>query len=184
MDRKIICIALLFSVFTSNAVKANFNSIKNFLHGRESVPKLYMPEQVYSGTEAKLLVAAPNAKKVSLFKSKSSSGNAMYENLSLKLGDDFSEVATEALTEENNYRASFIIPFSEEIENEMYYFEAVVHYEDNGKEILKKASPFGSNANYSGHNGIRVMTAPKDNSGISNFARNMLPGLTGARGSY
>lgn len=148
---------------------------------------MYIPEKIIVGSPLEILVAAPGAKEIVLLGSESGSGIEKYPQLDLRLGKDFKQLASKTL-EDGKSKVSFVVNFDEEqaknLENKDYFFEALIVYssDDGQADSLERAVTFGSNANFTGNNAVRISPAPKDNSGVANMAKNFLPGLNNLQG--
>jgi hypothetical protein len=163
----------------------DFQVLKNLIEERSYEPKLYLPNYGFLGSKIDVLVHAPNAKKIILLAS-NSQGNSEYQNIDLRIAENYIEAGVSY-----NPKASFTIDlnplssknplvkafdYSGNNPNNLF-FEAIIVYDQDGKEVFKPALLCGANASFSNNNQVEIKLAPKDGASVSSMARNFLPGL-------
>lgn len=178
-------LAILCLFFSQTGVFARsqgFNQLKMAILHRNLEPKLYLPNQVFIGTDLTIMVNAPGAKTVKLLASKEA-GRSSYGENEIMLPEEHFEIGTKELSPEQS-KAKFQLQLKEkeylDHVDKFLFFEALIDYEDgNGQIVTKTASFFGSNASYSNVNAVRLQKPPEDNSQASAMARQMMPGFGG-----
>jgi hypothetical protein len=178
---KLFKISLLVSLISGLFVPtfADITGLRSYLKGRDSMPRMYIPDNVFLGEAAEIVVVAPGADSVELLGSFEEAGIEDYDqDLNLKLGKEFKSWGKKDIKEGSN-RVAFALPFTDEASIDKNYFvEAVISYKDGGSERVEKAFPFGSSASYIPFNFFRISAQPKKGGAASlDLVRTLLPGL-------
>jgi hypothetical protein len=159
------------------AVNSSFYTLKNMLNSRQNEAKVYLPSTGQIGQAIKVLVVAPNAKKITLLAS-DEQGQALYQSEKTRLAPNYFIVG-ESQSDKANFEMKLDPEKYQKLKNKNLFFEAIVTYVDSDKDVFKTASFYGSNAAFSNYNAVRVVEAAKDHASAAAMARSFIPGLTG-----
>lgn len=172
-------LAILLGLFLP--VQANdFTTLRYMIKARDQEPKLYLPDTVIIGNDVNLLVVAPGAKKVELYGS-SQAGETEINGSKLRLGNGAALIDSKEI--QNGDRENFKFNLDKQkyadLINKFYMFEALVTYTNplTGEDEVRNASFFGASASFTNNNAVKILPPPKDNAGLANMARSMIPGL-------
>lgn len=165
----------------SSAASKNFGILKSMLQNRDHEAKVYIPDRALIGSKIEIVIDAPGASKVSLFKA-NTNGTSMYEGVELKLGSDFDKFAE---TNSSHGNFSFELPLEQygELVGQNIYFDAIAYY-DEPTESKKSAIFFGANAAFSNVNAVKVIAPKKDNAAAKALLRSIAPGLLNRPAQY
>lgn len=157
------------------------NALRQMLLQRSAEPKIYVPEFVFIDQEIRVLVHAPGADKIELYAS-NEAGQVELKGLETRLGADYRKIG-EAYGSGGDLRKEFLVKLDPEkdaaLVDKFYIFEALVSYQDpvTGREVWRNANYFGSNANFSNNNAVKIRPLPEHKHDVTSVARSMIPGL-------
>lgn len=174
-----IFLAFWISIVPVNA--SGIQALKQVLQQRSIEPKMYLPDDVIIGEDIKIFVYAPGASKVELYAS-NEAGQEQISGQTTRLGSDYHKVAEQTTEIGTDLKADFVIKLDKEKDaaliDKFYMFEALISYEGpNGEPLVRTANYFGSNANFSNNNAVKIKPEPKNRASAASLARSMIPGF-------
>ena len=181
MARFCLILVIFFGFLAPVEAAAGISALRQMLQQRSSEPKLYVPEFIFIDQEIRVLVQAPGAKKIELYGS-NEAGQLQLKGVETRLGPDYRKLG-EASSSDGDMRKEFVVKLDPEKDqaliDKFYIFEALVSYQDpvTGQEHWRNANYFGSNANFSNNNAVKIMPQPESKRDVAAMARSMIPGL-------
>jgi hypothetical protein len=181
------CLILLI-VIVLPASANTIQALRQVLQQRAVQPKMYLPDSAFIGEEIKVFVYAPGASKVQLFAS-NEPGQIELAGEPTRLGADYRQIGEKRVLESQDLKASFVVKLDREkdaaLVDKFYMFEALLTYEDpqTGETNTMRASYFGSNANFSNNNAVKIKAEPENHATAASIAKSMIPGLAPAPGT-
>ena len=181
--KKLLCLLLcIYPILPASARTKNFGILKSMINNRQNEAKVYIPDRAVVGSKIEVIVDAPGASKVILFKS-NNEGESEYQDAKLRVPAD-----RDLIGESSRDNASFIvdIPLGEysELINKDIYFDAIAEYKNDYGVERKKAMFFGANAAFSNVNSVRIVAPAKNNAGAEAIIRSIAPGLLNRPAQY
>jgi hypothetical protein len=155
-------------------IQLDLNSTKRpVLLLNQDFPMLYKPTKLIIGKENKFSIKADPKSYVSLLISSSNDGTAMFKGQKLKLGEDI-QIIEGTVPDNGLLELSFTLPDNKDLNEKVFYFEAIVSKDTNYTNPMK-AKTMGASGRETNDNSVMAALPSKDKSGVG-----FTPALPGA----
>jgi hypothetical protein len=165
----------IYNMAPTSARSQNFGVLKSMINNRNNEAKVYIPDRALIGSKIDIIIDAPGAQRIILFKS-NTAGSSSFEDVELRLGED-KEMVGESLNSSHSFVVDIPLEEYTELVGKDIYFDAIAEYQTDYGIQRKQATFFGANAAYSNQNSLRIIAPKKSTAGTEALIRSIAPGL-------